>query len=121
MMLYDSTRVMSMHKNHNRDLASAILDETGFDTSSFIIITHVPSLDIAIHEEIPRYTLIRFISDAGGILGVFLGFSFWSLHSSIVAPIVAKLEQSLLGKVRKITHRARKISSSLIKPMTEVF
>ena len=105
MMLYDSTRVMSMHKNHNRDLASEILDETGFDTSSLIIITHVPSLDIEIHEEIPRYTLIQFISDAGGILGIFLGFSFWSLHSIMVAPIVAKVEESLLGKVRKITSR----------------
>ena len=113
MMLYDSTRVMSMHKNHNRDLASEILDETGFDTSSFLIITHVPKLAIAIQEEIPRYTLIQFISDAGGILGVFLGFSFWSLHSSIVAPIVTKLEESLLGKVRKITNRARKISNSV--------
>ena len=102
---------MSMHKNHNRDLASEILDQTGFDTSSFIIITHVPSLDIAIHEEIPRYTFIRFISDAGGILGVFLGFSF--KNSSIIAPIVAKLEESLFGKARKITNRARKISNSV--------
>ena len=52
-------------------------------------------MDIALHEEIPRYTLISFISDAGGIAGVFLGFSFWSLHSILIAPLVAKLEANL--------------------------
>ena len=41
-------------------------------------------------EELPRYTLITFISDVGGILGIFLGLSFWSLYG-FIAPVIQKL------------------------------
>ena len=43
-------------------------------------------------EESPRYTITTFISDVGGILGIFLGLSFWSMYG-FVAPMLQKLAQ----------------------------
>lgn len=39
-----------------------------------------------------KYTVITFISDVGGILGIFIGFSFWSVHSALIAPIFKRFE-----------------------------
>jgi hypothetical protein len=50
------------------------------NSSSIILVTHVPKPTIKRFEEKPRVTAITFISDVGGIIGVFLGISFWSVY-----------------------------------------
>jgi cobalamin synthase len=66
------------------------------NSSSAIFVTHVPKPTIKRFEEKPRYTAITFISDVGGILGVFLGISFWSVYQIIIFPVVVKLQRVLM-------------------------
>ena len=80
-------------KNNRNPQANQFMDS---NSSSFIMVTHVPKPTIKILEEKPRYTAITFISDVGGILGVFLGISFWSVYQIIIFPIVDKLQRVLL-------------------------
>ena len=62
------------------------------NSSSIIAVTHVPKQTMKVLEEKPRYTAITFISDVGGICGVFLGISFWATYQMIIFPLVDKLE-----------------------------
>ena len=80
-------------ENHRDDRANSFMNS---NSSSFIMVTHVPKPTIKILEEKPRYTAITFISDVGGILGVFLGISFWSVYQIIIFPMVDKLQRVLL-------------------------
>ena len=91
---YNSVPLASWKTENNRDdRAKSFMDS---NSSSFILVTHVPKPTIKILEEKPRYTAITFISDVGGILGVFLGISFWSVYQIIIFPIVDKLQRVLL-------------------------
>ena len=67
----------------------------GFNTSSMLVINHLVQKTVKTVKEEPKYTTITFISDVGGILGIFLGFSLWSIHSAIIAPFVKKLESKI--------------------------
>ena len=62
------------------------------NSSSAILVTHVPKATIKRFEERPRVTAITFISDVGGIIGVFLGISFWSIYQIIIFPLVLELQ-----------------------------
>ena len=91
---YNSIPLGSWKIKNNRDhRAKQFMDS---NSSSLIMVTHVPKPTIKILEEKPRYTAITFISDVGGILGVFLGISFWSVYQIIIFPIVDKLQSVLL-------------------------
>ena len=92
---YNAIPLASWKQENNRDPhANQLMDSS--NSSSFIMVTHVPKPTIKILEEKPRYTAITFISDVGGILGVFLGISFWSVYQIIIFPIVDKLQRVLL-------------------------
>ena len=43
-------------------------------------------------KEVYQYTMLDFIGDAGGTIGIFLGISFYSIYKDILEPI---LEQCL--------------------------
>ena len=91
---YNAIPLASWQMENTRDpRANQLMDS---NSSSFIMVTHVPKPTIKILEEKPRYTAITFISDVGGILGVFLGISFWSVYQIIIFPIVDKLQRVLL-------------------------
>ena len=91
---YNSVPLASWKTENNRDpRANQFMDS---NSSSFILVTHVPKPTIKRLEEKPRYTAITFISDVGGILGVFLGISFWSVYQIIIFPMVDKLQRVLL-------------------------
>ena len=60
-----------------------------------LIINRVHEETIKKVEEMPKYTTISLISDIGGILGIFLGFSLLSIHSVIIGPLMEKLESKL--------------------------
>ena len=87
---YNSIPLASWKTEHNRDpRTNSFLDS---NSSSIFVVTHVPKQTIKILEEKPRYTAISFISDVGGICGVFLGISFWAIYQMIIFPLVDKLE-----------------------------
>ena len=65
---------------------------------SVFVLSHVFKEHISKIEELPRYSGFSFISDAGGILGVFLGISFWSIYSDLIGPIIGKFERYLKPK-----------------------
>ena len=92
---YRVKKMASINLENNRDLrGSHLLDS---NSSSLIYVIHVPRPTIKQLEEIKRYTAISFISDVGGICGVFLGISFWSIYQILVLPLLNKL-QSLSSK-----------------------
>ena len=43
------------------------------------------------NEEVYEYSMARIISEAGGILGLFVGLSFWSIYTDFVLPILTKV------------------------------
>ena len=91
---YHSTPLISWRIENGRDpRANSFIDS---NSSSFIAVNHVPKRTIKILEEKPRYTAITFISDVGGICGVFLGISFWAIYQMIIFPLVDKLESLVI-------------------------
>ena len=76
----------------NKDASKDIVQKIGFNTSSMLVINHVFEKTIKKIEEMPKHTPISLISDIGGILGIFLGFSFLSIHSALIGPLLEKLE-----------------------------
>ena len=87
---YYSTPLISWKTENNRDdRAKPFMNS---NSSSFILVTHVPKQTMKVLEEKPRYTAITFISDVGGICGVFLGISFWAIYQMIIFPLVDKLD-----------------------------
>ena len=62
----------------------------GFPNSEalpIILISHKKADTIVQLEEVPEYDLSRLISEVGGIVGIFLGLSFWSIYLDFIAPI----------------------------------
>ena len=70
------------------------------NSSSIVVIMHELKRVILKLEEKPRYTIISFISDIGGICGVFLGISFWSIYEVLVVPLLKKM-QGMIFNVAK--------------------
>ena len=91
---YKSDPLVSFKIENNRDSRAHQFMNSNY--SSFILVTHVPRPTIKILEEKPRYTAITFISDVGGICGVFLGISFWAIYQMIIFPLVDKLESLVI-------------------------
>ena len=88
---YHITNYIEYHKSTANDDTTKIMSEIGQNTSSVIIISHLQKRAVQKVEENLKYTVISFISDAGGILGIFLGFSFWSIHSTMISPLLKKV------------------------------
>ena len=86
---------MTYPLNFNKDGSKDIIQEIGFNTSSTLLINHVHEKTVKKIEEMPKYTAITLISDIGGILGIFLGFSLLSIHSTLIGPLMEKLESKL--------------------------
>ena len=87
---YNSTPLISWKTENNRDDRGKSFMNS--NSSPFIVVTHVPKQTMKVLEEKPRYTAITFISDVGGICGVFLGISFWAIYQMIIFPLVDKLD-----------------------------
>ena len=99
---YPTHVYLSYHQRFSSDIMTRdILDSTRSNSSSMIVIDYFQKETIIKVEELPRYTVISFISDVGGILGIFLGVSFWSIYD-FVAPILQKLVQNQASIVQTI-------------------
>ena len=77
---------------------STILEETNF--SSLFTLIHVPKSAVLQNEEVPYYTFITFLSDVGGIMGIFMGLSLLSLYSMCIAPITRKIDGFMSGEIQ---------------------
>ena len=92
---YRVKQMASINLENNRDLRGLHLLDS--NSSSLIYVIHVPRPTIKQLEEIQRYTAISFISDVGGICGVFLGISFWSIYQILVLPLFNKVQSLSLN------------------------
>ena len=92
---YYPISVVSMHKDHIRDGTIELFEN---ETDGVIFFNHTPQEEVIKIDEVPRYSIIGFISDVGGIIGVFLGLSFWSLHTLILEPLIKKLEKAVCSQ-----------------------
>ena len=87
---YHSSDYIKYHKTIARDDSTKIFNEIGQNTSAALVVIHTQKRTIQKDEESLKYTGITFISDVGGILGIFLGISFWSIHSTVIVPLFTK-------------------------------
>ena len=92
---YQLTQVFRDRIENSMDESVNFGKKFGDNSSSILIFYHNPKEDIKKIEEVPKYTAISFISDVGGILGVFLGVSFWSIHNSVIEPFISILENKI--------------------------
>ena len=88
---YDFNLVHSLPSKDMLDDSKTILNETNF--SSLLTLIHVPKLTVLQYEEMPYYTFITFLSDIGGIMGIFMGLSLLSLYSMCIEPITRKIDE----------------------------
>ena len=93
---YITTPISKLHIREDRKKVLKHLG--GNNASSFVILSHMASKQIRFSMEVPKYTAISFISDVGGIAGIFLGISFISIFDGLFYPILLKLEKYLARK-----------------------
>ena len=94
---YKASGIMSYPKaNHNNGCDElGLLKASGSNSSSFVTLIYYPPLKYRVTLEQPVYTAICFISEVGGILGIFGGISFWSVYKLTISPLITKLKQQL--------------------------
>ena len=82
--------------NRDAEMNELVNGTEGLNNWGMITINHVRTKNVRKNEELPVYTGITFISDVGGILGIFLGFSFWGFAlDMIITPILRKFRQCI--------------------------
>lgn len=62
-----------------------------FNKAGMVVVNHIKSNKIVAIEEVYQYDFLTFIGDSGGTIGVFLGFSFWSVYLDFLAPVINKI------------------------------
>ena len=96
--LYSINLIQTVNSDDMLDEAHTILKETASEFSSLLILSHVPKIILVKYEEQLVYTWLSFISDIGGIMGVFLGLSIWSLYSIFITPFTTKIDEWISSK-----------------------
>ena len=77
------------------DVRQFLEDNSDISLIPGIMISHEKSQTIMQHEEVMEYDAIRLISDVGGIVGIFVGLSFWSLYLDFLAPLLSWAENKM--------------------------
>jgi hypothetical protein len=94
-MEYSTSLFAKVHRDYVTDESRLILEAQNNTTSSLLIINHIAVDHVALKEEIPLYTAISYIGDVGGIVGIFLGMSFWSTFEDYLSPLLAQVQARL--------------------------
>ena len=95
---YFLTPFTTVHMDNFKDQAKEYLQNQGADNSSIVILSHMKSEKIKKIQEVPAYTAMTFLGDVGGIAGLFLGLSFWSIYESLIYPALLKFGRVISGK-----------------------
>ena len=90
-ILYNPREFISFHTSQIRDASLKILNDNNEPNGSVLVVSHVEQDRYPIKAEMWSYTFYKFICDIGGISGVFLGISFWTIYEAIIAPICQKV------------------------------
>ena len=85
---YSPREFITFYTSQVRDESLTILDQHNETNGSILVVSHVEQDRYAMKTEMPAYSLYQFICDIGGISGVFLGISFWTLYQLILEPMV---------------------------------
>jgi hypothetical protein len=80
------------HREYLLDPGRHVLDTQNDTTSSMLIVNHVKADRISVIKEVPQYTALTFIGDAGGIVGIFLGVSFLSIYEDLIGPLIERIQ-----------------------------
>ena len=70
-------------------------NETQSKEGTLLIINHVKQSTYSNHQEKYYYDGQSYISDVGGISGIFLGISFWSFYETLIQPFINKVKDSI--------------------------
>jgi hypothetical protein len=94
-MEYPTSQFAKFHRDYITDRTRFILEAQNDTTSSLLIINHIANEHVAIKEEVPIYTAISYLADVGGIVGIFLGMSFWSIFKDYFSPLLQEVHARL--------------------------
>lgn len=79
-----STEIFNdLHRNYIYDGSDQIPLKFNDTESPMLMIKHMKRPKIKIKKEIIAYKYYNFISDSGGMFGILLGTSFWSVYKTI--------------------------------------
>ena len=94
---YSSVEILTYPiENHNSPYDEiGLLKESGNNGSSFFALVYNPPLKYKVIQEQPASTAIIFISEVGGIMGIFVGVSFWSIYQLTISPLITNMESKL--------------------------
>ncbi len=84
------TFVTTRIENTN-DKSKELFKNTSEKYHNLLILRHLKSDKIAVVEEVLEFTVESLISDIGGLTGIFLGISFWSLFDSVFDVLISKI------------------------------
>ena len=90
---YHITRFAKMPTKHYALLDSVLHQNNSGRSPSVLMFKHSKMTKIIQHEEIMEYDGTHLISDVGGIVGVFVGISFWNIYLNCLSPLLQKLQK----------------------------
>ena len=99
---YTSQVLGSLDRQNGMDPANKIFnDKYKNSNGSIFILSHTKPDKVLFNQEVYRYDGMMFISDSGGVIGLFLGYSFWSIYELIVEPLYFYLVKRAKKKTTK--------------------
>ena len=90
---YSMIPFVSQHIDYLIDGSTKYLKTINETNGSVLVIGHIPLAQIKTFKEVYQYTGLSFISDTGGIVGIFLGFSIISIYEELIKPLILKVSK----------------------------
>ena len=67
-------------------------------STSLLLVKHSKEPKIRVVQQVLKYSSQSFIAEVGGVVGIFLGLSFWSLYVILLQPLLNRLTKMALTK-----------------------
>ena len=96
---YNMSPFASQSIEYLNDMSTDYLKTINEPNGSIIVLGHNQAPQIKIFREDFKYTAMSFIGDVGGIVGIFIGLSFWSIYSDLISPFLSKMFTFLYSKL----------------------
>ena len=85
------TELIEFNRNYVHDGLDEMLLKINDTISPILVIKHIKRPKVHKKVEVLAYYPNQFLSEAGGILGIFLGISVWSIYERVLRPIFMKI------------------------------